>query len=224
MELVTTLCFPQRRNYNDPRSESLGTQNRIRRTHTLASTPNPGADDINQEQFDQLLQWLNPDRQQAAAEYEWIRKRLIKIFVSRGSHTPEDLADKTINRVARKLPEIRDSFVGEPRHYFSGVASFIWRESFRKDRPPVAALPRPAPPSEDDEKDYICLERCLNSLPQADRDLAVAYYQQEKHAKIDHRKKLADEMGLAINAMRIRACRIRANLFRCVELCRAEGA
>ena len=84
----------------------------------MASTPNPGADDITQEQFDQLLQWLNPDRQQAAAQYEWIRRRLIKIFVSRGSYNPEELADNTINRVARKLPEIREGYVGSRRITF----------------------------------------------------------------------------------------------------------
>lgn len=189
----------------------------------MASTPNSGADDITQEQFDQLLDWLNPDRQQAATQYEWIRKRLIKIFMSRGSHNPDELADNTINRVARKLPEVRDGYVGEPANYFIGVAGFIWRESLRKERPHVVTPPPPAPPSEDSEKDYICLERCLNRLPQAERELALAYYQQEKQGKIDHRRKLAEQMGLAINALRIRACRIRANLFACVELCRAEG-
>ena len=189
----------------------------------MASTPNSGADNITQEQLDQLLHWLNPDRQEAAVQYEWIRKRLIKIFVTRGSHNPEELADITINRVARKLPEIRDGYVGEPANYFSGVASFIWRESLRKEKLPVVTDPRPLPPSEDEERDYVCLERCLNKLPKPDRELALAYYQQEKHAKIDHRRKLAEQMGLAINALRIRACRIRASLFACVELCRAEG-
>jgi hypothetical protein len=189
----------------------------------LATTPNSGADDITQAQFDQLLDWLNPDRQKAAEQYEWIRKRLIKILVSRGSHTPEELADQTINRVARKLPEIRSTYVGEPACYFSGVASFIWRESLRKEKRPAVTLPTPANPTDDQERDYLCLEKCLSELPASDRDLAVAYYQQEKHAKIDHRKKLAEQLGLAMNALRIRACRIRASLLKCVEVCRSEG-
>src|SRR5262245_24433202 len=156
MEFVSALCFLERRNYNGARSEWVGTQNRIRRRETLGSTPNPGADDITQEQFDQLLHWLNPDRQEAAAQYEWIRKRLIKIFVSRGSYNPEELADITINRVARILPGIRDSYVGEPANYFSGVASFIWQESLRKEKPRAVTAPRPVPPSEDEERDYMC--------------------------------------------------------------------
>ena len=210
----TTLGFPRRGHYN-------GAQ--IRRQKPLASLPNSGADDITQDQFDQLLDWLNPDRQKAAEQYEWIRKRLIKIFVSRGSHIPEELADQTINRVARKLPEIRSTYVGEPACYFSGVASFIWRESLRKEKLPAVTLPTPANPTDDQERDYLCLEKCLSELPASDRDLAVAYYQQEKHAKIDHRKKLAEQLGLAMNALRIRACRIRASLLKCVEVCRSEG-
>ncbi len=222
-DFQTALGFPARRHYNDARLEHLSPEQETRRRQTLASTPNSGADDITQDQFDQLLDWLNPDRHQAAERYEWIRKRLIKIFVSRGSYTPEELADQTINRVARKLPEIRATYVGEPAHYFSGVASFIWREALRREKGPAVTQPSPSGPTDDEERDYLCLEKCLAELPGYERDLAIGYYQQEKHAKIDNRKKLAEQLGLAMNALRIRACRIRASLLKCVEVCRSEG-
>jgi DNA-directed RNA polymerase specialized sigma24 family protein len=189
----------------------------------LAGTPNVGKDDINQEQFDELLRWLDPNRDKAAARYEWIRRRLVKIFVSRGSHTPEELVDNTINRVARKLPEVRGAYVGEPAHYFCSVASYIWRESLRKDKASAVAPPTPLMPSVEDERDYACLEKCLEELSKSDRDLAIAYYQQEKNAKIDNRKRLAEQMGLAMNALRLRAFRIRASLLKCVELCRSAS-
>jgi len=187
----------------------------------LASTPNPGADDLNQKQFDELLLWLNPDREKAAAKYEWIRKRLIKIFVSRGSPTAEELADRTINRVAQKVPEIRDSYVGDPAHYFYGIAKYIWHEELRKQIVPVLAPPAPSVPTKDKERDYACLEKCLRELSKTDRDLVIAYYQQEKTAKIDHRRKLAEELGLSMNGLRLRAFRIRASLFKCFEICRS---
>jgi DNA-directed RNA polymerase specialized sigma24 family protein len=189
----------------------------------LTGTPSPREDDITQEQFDQLLQWLNPDRDQAAKRYEWIRTRLIKIFVSRGSHTPEELADATINRVARLLPEIRDGYVGEPAHYFSGVANFIWHEWLRKQKVPAVLPPPRVALTEEEERDYACLEKCLSELPQSERELAIEYYQEEKHAKIGHRKKVAERMQLAMNALRIRACRIRKSLFQCMELCRSRA-
>jgi DNA-directed RNA polymerase specialized sigma24 family protein len=207
--------------YNGARSEWPDSEKETWRSQAL---PNSGSDDITQEQFDQLLLWLNPDREKAAAQYEWIRKRLIKIFVSRGSHRPEELADQTINRVAWKLPEIQATYVGEPAHYFSGVASFIFRESLRRERVVTVVPEQPPAPTGDEERDYVCLDKCLAKLPGADRDLAIAYYLEEKQAKIDHRKKLAERLGLAVNALRIRACRIRAGLSKCVELCRSESS
>jgi hypothetical protein len=224
MNSIAPLGIWERRHYNGARFQLLHSETGTRRLQTLPSTPNQGADDITQEQFDQLLHWLNADREKAAAQYEWIRKRLIKIFVSRGSHKPDELADKTINRVARKLAEIRDTYVGEPAHYFSSVAGYIFRESLRSEKAPAVMPPPPSTSSEDEELDYACLEKCLDHLPQSEKDLAIAYYQQEKQAKIDYRKKLAEQMGLAMNALRIRACRIRANLMKCVEVCRSESA
>jgi DNA-directed RNA polymerase specialized sigma24 family protein len=179
-------------------------------------------DDINQEAFDQLLAWLHPDREKSAERYEWIRKRLIKIFSSRGSHTPDDLADATINRVAKKLSEVLADYQGEPAHYFQRVANYIWLEHLRNNKHP-AVVPPLHIHDEQDEADFECLEKCLAELPASDRALVLAYYEHEKTAKIDHRKKLAEQLGLALNALRIRACRIRASLLNCLELCRSGG-
>jgi DNA-directed RNA polymerase specialized sigma24 family protein len=182
-------------------------------------------DGITQEHFDQLLDWLSPDREKAALQYECIRKRLIKIFLCRGSNTPDQLADATFDRVAKKLREIRPDYVGEPAHYFYGVANYIWQEGLRKNKPPVAvAPPPPAPPTEDDQRDFACLEKCLDELPERERDLVIRYYQQEKHAKIDDHQKMAEELGLSLNALRIRICRIRSILLNCVEIRRSEAA
>jgi len=217
----TRLGFPAGQHYNGGRPIVL--RGEARRLPALTTPPNPGPDEINQEQFDRLLGWLDPDREKAGAKYEWIRKRLIKIFMSRASNTPEELADKTINRVAHKLPEIQASYVGDPAHYFCGVAINIFRESLRKDRIPAITPPEPSPPDEESEQELACLEKCVERLPQPDRNLVMAYYQLEKHAKIDHRKKLAEELGLGMNALRIRACRIRASLMKCTEDCLAEA-
>jgi DNA-directed RNA polymerase specialized sigma24 family protein len=220
VEPVSTspLGFRAGRPYNQPDLAAL--EDGARRLRILTTTPPQSQpDDLNQPQFDELLAWLDHDREKAGATYEWIRKRLIKIFVSRGSSTPEELADRTINRVAKKLPEIRANYVGNPAHYFSGVASNIFRESLRKEKAPVLMMPKTSQPDEDDERNYECLEKCMEKLAAGDRDLVLAYYQQEKQAKIDRRKRLAEQLGLGMNALRIRACRIRASLQECVERC-----
>jgi DNA-directed RNA polymerase specialized sigma24 family protein len=188
----------------------------------MDTTSSFGGDSISQAQFDRLLQWLDAEREKAGIRYEFIRKRLIKIFVCRGSAMPEELADLTINRVAQKLPEIQATYTGEPARYFCGVAANIFRESLRKAKTPVITPPQAVPSDKDAERDHACLEECMGKLPQFERDLVISYYQQEKHEKIDNRRKLAERLGLGLNALRIKACHIRARLRECVEKCRAE--
>src|SRR5262245_56812797 len=125
------LGFRARHQYNGAQPRLIYSRGDIQKERTLSGTrSNEGPDEINQEQFEQLLNWLDPNREKAGTKYEFIRKRLIKIFVCNGCDAAEDLADQTINRVARKLPEIRATYVGEPAPYFRGVAQKIlleWR-------------------------------------------------------------------------------------------------
>jgi len=173
--------------------------------------------DITQDAFDTFLTWLDSDRDQAGIKYEDIRRKLIKIFVCQGCPSGEDLADETINRVIRKMPELADMYNGDPLAYFCGVARNVLLEHFKKDS---AALPLPPPDSpEQKEREYECLERCMKVLTPENRDLMLGYYKEEKRAKIVHRKELADRLGIALNALRIRAYRIRTGLQGCVENC-----
>jgi len=189
----------------------------------LSGTPsNEERDGINQERLDHLLDWLGPDREKAAAKYEVIRKKLIKIFECRGVSVPDELADKTIDRVARKLPEIRPTYVGDPAHFFPGVAAYIFQEWLRKQKM-LAVVPPESSPPDDDDMSYDCLQKCAGKLAEADRDMIIAYYQEEKHAKIDHRKKLAEQLRLSMNALRIRTTRLRESLRQCVEQCLCEA-
>ena len=172
---------------------------------------------ITQEAFDGLLAWLDPDRDRAAQKYETVRTRLIKIFACRGCGEADDLADETINRVTAKLNEIVDTYVGDPALYFYGVANKVYLEYLRK-RPAVESPPL-RESSDDLEAEYACLEKCMDQLPRESRRLVLEYYQDEKRAKIERRRKLAEELGIAVNALRIRAHRIRQQLQQCVQVC-----
>jgi len=176
---------------------------------------------LSQEAFDALLEWLDSDREQAAVKYEQIRSRLIKIFVGRGCADAEDLADETINRVTSKLDQIKKEYQGDPARYFFGVANMIYMEYLRRRLPPVS--PFPPIDSNQVELEYRCLERCIEQLSEENRYLLLQYYGAEGRAKVDHRKRLADELGIAPNALRIRAYRIRMDLQECMEKCMARG-
>ncbi len=172
---------------------------------------------ITQEAFDGLLAWLDSDRERAAQKYESVRTRLIKIFACRGCGEADDLADETINRVTAKLREIVDSYRGDPALYFYGVANKVYLEYLRR-RPPVEAPPL-RESSAEIEAEYACLEACMDQLAPENRRLVLEYYQEEKRAKIEQRRRLASEFGIAMNALRIRAHRIRLQLQLCVQRC-----
>jgi DNA-directed RNA polymerase specialized sigma24 family protein len=176
---------------------------------------------LDQAAFDRLLEWLHPERERAGRKYEDIRLRLIKIFTCRQCHEAEDLADETINRVARKVPEIAETYTGDPALYFYGVANKVHLEYVRKRPTRTPPLPPPSP-TDEIEREHECLDHCMQQLPPASRDLVLQYYQDEKREKIERRKRLASSLGIELNALRIRACRIRELLYHCVQNCLAQ--
>src|ERR1041384_4256101 len=149
---------------------------------------------LTQELFEELLAWLDHDREVAGQKYENIRRGLIKVFVINGCHSVEDLADEAINRVANKLNQIKHDYQGDPSLYFYGVAKKMVHEDRRRKRTPVP--PTTVWNSDDIEPEYECLERCLQELTTENRELVLQYYQEEKKAKIDNRRKLADKLGI----------------------------
>src|SRR5262249_7734998 len=72
--------------------------------------------------------------------------------------------------------------------------------------PPVSLTPR------FEEEDYQRLDRFLEQLSAADRFLIMEYYRGDGQQKIANSKRLAVVLGIPINALRIRAHRIRATL------------
>ena len=172
---------------------------------------------LSQEAFNALLDWLDPDREQAGIKYEEIRRRLITIFSGRGCVEAEDLADETINRVTSKLNEIEKEFSGDRTRYFFGVANKVYLEYLRRKLPHPPSLS--SVNSDRVELEYRCLERCMEQLSTEHRELLLQYYGAEGRAKIEQRKLLAEKLGVAPNALRIRAYRIRLALQECLEKC-----
>ncbi len=170
--------------------------------------------------------WLDQNRARAGAKYEEIRDGLIKIFTARGCTDAEDLADETINRVSMRAAEISKDYAGDPAPYFYATAKAIYMEYLRRrqapwhDAPP--GLPPAAEPSEMEHR-YSCLDLCMRRLSEEQRDLVLRYFSEEKRAKIEARKRLAEELGIPVNALRIRVHKIRVSLERCIQECLSQG-
>ncbi|HEU4710832.1 MAG TPA: hypothetical protein VFS76_04665 [Pyrinomonadaceae bacterium] len=170
------------------------------------------------DDLEALFAWLDKDRDQAIAKYEIIRRGLIEKFVVVGCVDAEALADVTIDRVIKRLPEISLSYEGNPISYFYGVARNVLHEYFRLKsrearRAPVQTEPRFS------ERYYQCLESCLNQLDPEKRKLIVRYYSEDKRAKIESRKAIRSELSLKADAFRIKMYRIRQFLKECVFEC-----
>jgi RNA polymerase sigma factor (sigma-70 family) len=176
---------------------------------------------LTSEELDALLRALGPDREKAGEQYESIRRKLVRLFEWRGCPFPEDLTDEAFNRVARQIArgvEPHDLFA-----YFCGVAHLVHKETLRRQGREHQALESALktdvwPPAQDDETDVDdrleALRGCLQALSPDQRRLVLLYHQDENH--IRSRKTLSDELGLPMNALRIRVHRIRRKLEECV--------
>jgi RNA polymerase sigma factor (sigma-70 family) len=173
---------------------------------------------MTRENLVMLLSWLDPLEEIAAEKHEKIRRRLIRVFAGRGCHEPEELADQTINRVMLKVSLIKDTYIGEPALYFYGVADKIYLEWLRKQKKGGFVELKETGSKDEPESDeeYDCLENCLDKLPADQRKLIVEYYSFEKKTKIEHHKKLAEKLGISVNALQTKTCRIRAVLRKCI--------
>jgi len=179
---------------------------------------------LTQDAFDGLLASLGPDRDAAADRYLEIRRNLVRLFEWRGCSTPDDYADETINRCARKIAdggEIRDIAT-----YCVGVARMLLLEMARvrsKDPLPLDQGPEPrtspAESGSDEEQRLECLHRCLGKLSTENRDLILRYYQGEKSEKISTRKGLMQLFKIPAATLRMRALRLRESLQVCSEEC-----
>lgn len=181
---------------------------------------------LTEESLNTLLDWLDPSREAAGRRYVEIRRRLVQFFVCRGSLESEQMADRTIDRVARKVPQIADGYSGDPALYFFGVARKVHLEYTRQQRAAQARPPAPeadAAQAEAEEEGYACLERCMESLEPDSRLLVLKYYEEERQEKIDHRRELARQLGIGMNALRLRVFRTRAALQQCVLECLKNG-
>ena len=185
--------------------------------------------DFPPERFDDLLAWLNSDRELASSIYLNIRHSLLRIFAWNRCSDPEGLTDETFDRVARQVHILKDSFEGNPRAFFYAVANNLIKEYRKKigSHVSIEDIEIPEAHAEDVEEETSenlseCLAKCLRTLPQEKRDLILAYYAKEKQAKILHRAAIARELGISIEALRVRALRIRTTLEVCIERCLDE--
>ena len=78
--------------------------------------------------------------------------------------------------------------MGEPARYFYGVANKVHLEALRPR--PIPELPPPTDEPKEVEREFECLDRCMQHLTEENRALVLDYYQDDKQAKIEIEKTL----------------------------------
>lgn len=185
---------------------------------------------IPTESFEEILAWLHPDRDVAAAMYVQLRHDLAKMFFWRGCSDPEGLTDEVFDRVAKRVHEVRPTYEGDARNYFRGVANNLVKEDLKKRQhyQSLDGIDQPEPEAEAEDETAAdreeCLQSCLQELSPDKRKLIVAYYAEEKQAKIKNRSELARQFGMKVETLRVNVYRIRASLEQCIERCLGSTA
>lgn len=182
----------------------------------------PRASGIAPEAWNGLLAFLGRGGGDGGAAYEEVRRRLQFFFEWKGCVGAAELADETLNRVATKLAAGEDIRTDEPGRYAFGVARFVYLEAVKRNARLVqaersGAAPEPAEDAAQRERRLAALEACLDGLPPRTQQMVLRYHADDGRQRIDHRKQLADELGIALNALRIRVHRLRAQIEACVR-------
>ncbi len=193
---------------------------------------------ITSTAFQRLLEWLDEGNDSDGRSYLEMRRRLVAYFDRKNCLAPDDLADETLNRVARRLEEQGTIEVETPAKYCYITARFVFMESLRgadksnlplddvlqrSDANQFAASDSEREEQKFKEKMLSCLERCTGELETANREIIISYYYGEERIKIENRRALAAQLGVSTNALTIRACRIRDKLEVCVGNCADEN-
>jgi len=180
---------------------------------------------LTENAFGRLLDHLDSDRGRAAARYEELRRILMRFFEWRGAPFPDEHTDETFDRVARKLAEgVAIENIGG---YTYRVARLVFLETLKgpearrvaMEPGRATAATYAAPDAAEQEVRLACLDDCLHGLPAESRDLIIEYYREDKRGRVEGRRKLAERLGLRVEALANRAQRLRDKLEQCVTAC-----
>ena len=170
-----------------------------------------------------MLSLFSDNREEAGRAYESLRKRLVEFFLRKSCSHAEQLADETLNRVARKASSFDPKRNFEIHSYALGFAAKVHLEYLRQPDRSAVSLEVNDKQAEDavssDDEDFECLDGCLQKLSPEDRDLVIRYYSKEGPEKIELRRQLAAFLGVKPEALHVRVFRIRKTLRSCLRDC-----
>jgi DNA-directed RNA polymerase specialized sigma24 family protein len=180
---------------------------------------------LSQWGFNRLLEWLDGSVDSNGQTYLEMRRRLTSYFVRRGRPFADDLADETFSRISKTLEQDGAITVTPPARFCYVIARFVLHEDIRRERRHkrstgadtgawngTRAELLQAESGAALERQLERLDDCLQLLAPEQRELIVEYYRDTGQGKIARRRDMARDLGISVNALCLRASRIRAAL------------
>lgn len=175
-----------------------------------------------------LLERLDRDPSVAASKYEDLRLKIVHLLRWRGctESDSDELADVTLDRIAMKIAG--GEVVENINAFAAGVARFVWLEHSRKNKTEAVGDDLPETPVEPDlefldgdDPRIRCMRRCFStSFDDHEKHLVLGYYDTEVGEKTkEARRRLAESLGFKLNVLKVRACRLRMRLEKCITDC-----
>ena len=176
------------------------------------------------QSFEKLLAAFSSDRDEAARIYLHVRLKLLRYFERNGVGDADRGVDISLDRVMRRLDE--GEAIANIMGFIFTVANYIRMEDWNEQKKLRDAENEIKSQTElkqlkgvGENPRQFCLDRCLGELPVETRKLIRDYYSEEGSAKIRLRRQMAKGLGIEMNALRLRAHRIRLKLESCVREC-----
>lgn len=174
------------------------------------------------ETFERLLGWLDSDRAAAAERYSNLHLKLIRFFEWNSADFPEGCADETMDIVARKVNEehvVCDQHGEEIRNkvgFVLGVGRNVLRTRRRTEEGRHDPLPDDYPAIEGGDWEQACREECIQKIEQSHGgqwQLLCDYYGSGRGIDERCRNKIAKRLKISRNALTIKICRIKDDLW-----------
>lgn len=177
---------------------------------------------MSPEDFARFLESLSPDVDEAGRLYNrLVEKKLPGLFAMKGIADTAGAANETIRRAVEKIAGGADVPDGE--RFCLGIARNVAWEWWRRERREEAVFRRFIEGLADDASEEVeriehILKPCFEHLKDEERKLLVAYCSvPDGMSGAEHHRRLAEELGKTVGALRIQISRVRDRLEECVK-------
>ena len=176
---------------------------------------------MSPEDFARFLESLSPDTEEAGRRYTRLHSKITGFLSMKGVSDPAGAADEVVERAAIRIAG--GASVPNVESYCIGIARNVAREKWRRERREERVFRRFTEALADDSAEEVerirrILKPCFEQLEDRDRELLVAYCRTpEGLSRAEHRRRLAEEVGITMRALRTHVSRLRDKLEHCVE-------